>query len=106
MVWALNLAFRSIRKTRIGAVDSKWAIDQMDQVGQGIVTKINNLFHVAKGNIIPMPEEWSKPEVAIIISDYSQMLTAEVAGKDCNKTQHRRAILSLLKSNRKFKVPT
>lgn len=43
-----------------------------------------------------MAEDWTIKEVELIIVDYFQMLTLEIAGKPYNKAQHRRAILPFL----------
>ena len=43
-----------------------------------------------------MHEAWSDSEVKIIIEDYFNMLTDELAGKPVNKALHRRALLPLL----------
>lgn len=43
-----------------------------------------------------MATNWSMSEVDLIIADYIDMLTHELSGRKFNKTEHRKAILSLL----------
>lgn len=33
--------------------------------------------------------DWSREEVEAIVADYLQMLTMELAGQNCSKTEHR-----------------
>jgi hypothetical protein len=51
-----------------------------------------------------MAESWSHTEVELIVSDYFQMLTEEIAGKPYNKAQHRRALLPLLNNRNESSV--
>jgi len=43
-----------------------------------------------------MAEDWSNSEVELIVADYFNMLSAELAGKTYSKADHRRNILPLL----------
>lgn len=51
-----------------------------------------------------MAESWSQAEVEIIVADYFQMLTEEIAGKPFNKAQHRRALLPLLNNRNESSI--
>ncbi len=44
-----------------------------------------------------MPETWSRLEVEAVVSDYLDMLGAELRGEEYNKTAHRRALRAQLR---------
>ncbi|MBK7831960.1 MAG: DUF3883 domain-containing protein [Gemmatimonadetes bacterium] len=43
-----------------------------------------------------MYEDWSRPEVELIVADYFVMLAEELSGRSFNKAQHNRALQQLL----------
>lgn len=43
-----------------------------------------------------MYEDWSRPEVELIVADYFAMLAEELSGRSFNKAQHNRALQQLL----------
>jgi hypothetical protein len=51
-----------------------------------------------------MTESWSRAEVALIVADYFEMLIKELDGVPYKKADHRRQIITLLKSRSKGSV--
>ena len=51
-----------------------------------------------------MVHAWSQIEVELIVADYFNMLSAELAGKKYSKADHRRNLLPLLSSRSKVSV--
>ncbi|MCY4241862.1 MAG: DUF3883 domain-containing protein [Rhodobacter sp.] len=47
---------------------------------------------------------WTDHENDLIVADYFAMLEKEVAGRDCNKTEHRRALMPLLQNRSKSAI--
>ncbi|HTA64240.1 MAG TPA: DUF3883 domain-containing protein [Xanthomonadaceae bacterium] len=47
---------------------------------------------------MPTPDAWSDLEVEACVADYLRMLTLELSGQSYNKSEHRRALASILNS--------
>jgi len=47
---------------------------------------------------------WADHENDLIVADYFAILAKEIAGRDCNKTEHRRALIPLLQNRSKSAI--
>src|SRR6267142_1502762 len=78
--------------------ESSWRDIRLQTAGQNSILNPQEHPRFKRGELTPMPDDWSREEIEATISDYFRMLERELKGEPFNKREHNRGLQAQLRN--------